>query len=129
MYLLIGGLVTLFGFGVLYVLVDRLHVDKNLAFFIQTVINLEILFVLYNWHVWGHRISTSTKKSVGKRWAKFHIARAVAMISGQVMFFALSLKIYYLLANAAVVVFVTLINYSLSDKFVFLDENEEPLKR
>lgn len=122
LYLIIGGLVTAFGFLLLYVFVEFLHVDKNLAFFIQTIINLEILFILYNWLVWGHRKFSVKMKSITIRWVKFHLARALAVVLGQILFFILSFEIHYMVSNLIVVVIVTVLNYSANEKFVFIDE-------
>lgn len=122
LYLITGGLVTFSGFLLLFILVEYFHFDKNVAFFVQTIINLQLLFILNNWLVWSHRKTRKGVKPLVKRWVKFHFARAFIVILGQLLFFVLSLKINYLVSNVLVVIISTFSNYSLNEKFVFQED-------
>lgn len=117
---LVGGLVALIGITLLYVFVDILTIEKNVAYFVQAFISLQLNFILNSRFTWRERTKCGEGK-IWNRWIRYHAARAVAVVLNQILFFLLTtaLGMYYMLATVAGVVFATGFNYFTSDRFVF----------
>lgn len=115
---LVGGFVALLGSILMFLFVDILHIEKNIAYFLQTVIALQINFNLNDLVTWRDR-----RESNGfywKRWLKYHIARLLTVILSQLIFSLLvSVGVQYMVAFAINIAVGMVINYFSSDKFVF----------
>jgi len=116
---LVGGLVALIGSGLLYTFVDILSIEKNVAYFVQAFICLQLNFNLNDRFTWGER-REGRNSGYWNRWVKFHVARALSVILSQILFALLTaLGMYYMLAFAMCIIFATGFNYFTSNRFVF----------
>lgn len=114
---LVGGLVALIGSGLLYALVDFIELEKNVAYFIQAVVSLQVNFNLNYRFTWGDR---RAQGGYWSRWLKYHTARMFSVVFNQILFFLLlSLRVHYMLALVAGIVAAIVLNYFMSDRFVF----------
>lgn len=115
---LVGGLVALLGSTLLFLFVDILHIEQNIAYFLQTVIALQINFNLNDLVTWRDR-----RESNGfywERWLKYHIARLLTVILSQLIFSLLvSVGVHHMVAFAINIAVGMVFNYFSSDKFVF----------
>lgn len=115
---LVGGFVALLGSALLFLFVDILHIEQNIAYFLQTVIALQINFNLNDLVTWRDR-----RESNGfywERWLKYHIARLLTVIVCQLIFSLLVfVGVHHMVAFAINIAVGMVINYFSSDKFVF----------
>jgi len=112
---IVGGLVFLFGIGVLAFQVEVLHVSKILAGILTTVISVEINFLLNKYINWRDR-----QGGFGIQWLKFHATRIGMIIINQLLYtLFVSLGFNYLLVSTALTIVVTVVNYFGSDRFAF----------
>lgn len=115
---LVGGVVALVGIGLLYVFVDILSIEKNVAYFAQAVVSLQLNFNLNDRFTWVDR--RGQKGGYWSRWAKYHLMRMVSVILNQILFALLTaIGIHYILVSVICIVAATGINYFTSDRFVF----------
>jgi len=116
---LVGGFVALVGFVILYVLVEYFGLNKNLAYFIQAVVSIELNFFLNRSVTWRDRRGAGPGSFLGM-WARFHLTRVVTVVLNQVLFGAfVYIGINYLVANGLCIVIVMIINFLVGDRFVF----------
>lgn len=120
---LVGGLVALIGMALLYVFVDILSIEKNVAYFVQAFISLQLNFNLNDRITWGER-RKGGNGGYWNRWIKFHAARAFSVVLNQTLFALLTaFGVHYMLACAMCIIFATGFNYFTSDRFVFKTHN------
>ncbi|MCK4794213.1 MAG: GtrA family protein [Desulfobacteraceae bacterium] len=81
---LVGGFVALLGSALLFLFVDILHIEQNIAYFLQTVIALQINFNLNDLITWRDR--RGSNGFYWERWLKYHIARLLTVIVCQLIF-------------------------------------------
>lgn len=125
----VGGGVMLLGMALMYMLVDLMHLNKHLAYLIQTIITVESNFFLNAAITWpGHH-----RKGFWKRWLRFHWLKVSTILFAQVLFagflFMLSwMKLWgigmvqrfdYLIAYLGCTAVITVINFIANDKWVF----------
>lgn len=116
---LVGGFVALVGFAILYVLVEYVVLNKNLAYFIQAIVSIELNFFLNRSVTWRDRRGAGFASFLGM-WVRFHLSRIVTVALNQVLFGAfVYIGINYLVANGLCIVFVMIINFLVGDRFVF----------
>lgn len=116
---LVGGLVALIGSGVLYTLVDILSIEKNVAYFVQAFISLQLNFNLNDRFTWGE-MRKGRNGGYWNRWIKFHSARAFSVVLNQILFALLTaVGVYYMLACVVCIMVAMGFNYLMSDRFVF----------
>jgi putative flippase GtrA/glycosyltransferase involved in cell wall biosynthesis len=116
---LVGGFVALVGFVILYVLVEQVGLNKNLAYFIQAVVSIELNFFLNRTVTWRDRRGAGFASFFGM-WARFHLTRVVTVALNQVLFGAfVYIGINYLVANGLCIIIVMIINFLVGDRFVF----------
>jgi putative flippase GtrA/glycosyltransferase involved in cell wall biosynthesis len=116
---LVGGFVALVGFVILYVLVEYVGLNKNLAYFIQAVVSIELNFFLNRSVTWRDRRGVGFVSFLGM-WTRFHLSRIVTVALNQVLFGAfVYIGINYLVANGLCIVIVMIINFLVGDRFVF----------
>lgn len=114
---LVGGLVALIGSALLYALVDLLGVEKNIAYFVQAVISLQLNFNLNDRFTWADR---RQQRGYWSRWLKYHTARILSVVFNQILFALLTLLgVHYMLALVVGIVVAIALNYFMSDRFVF----------
>lgn len=126
---LVGTGVMFLGLGIMIVCVDLLHINKNLAYLVQTVVSVESNFFLNAVITWRDR----TRQQLWKSWIKFHGLKITTMIISQFLFAGLLLavswiqipalavvqKFDYVIAYFACIGIITLINFIGNDKWVF----------
>jgi putative flippase GtrA len=114
----IGGSVALIGAGVLYVLIERFSVEKNLAYLIQAFISLQLNFFLNDQFTWANL--KGQNGYLASRWAKFHVAKLLSVALNQVIFTILTaVGVHYLVVYALSVGLIAVVNYYTNDRFVF----------
>jgi putative flippase GtrA len=117
-FVIVGGGVALLGYVLLFLLVDLLHVEQNLAYFIQAIVAIEANFLLNRSLTW--RSSALTWRAFAWSWGKFHLAKVGTVALNQALFGALVfLGTHYLAANTVCLLVGMLVNYILNDRFVF----------
>ncbi len=116
---LVGGFVTIIGFAILYVLVQYVGLNKNLAYLIQAILSIELNFFLNHFYTWSDRRKQGVRAFVTS-WGKFHFTRIFTVTLNQVLYSAFLLSgINYLVASAMCILIVMIINYIAGDIFVF----------
>lgn len=116
---IVGGAVAVFSLAFLYVLVEIFSIRENIAYFIQMIVALQLNFNLNKELTWKDR--RGKKGEYWNRWAKFHGTRAFSALLNQGLFVLLNaMGMYYMFAAVFCLVFSTVINYFMSDRFVFL---------
>jgi putative flippase GtrA len=105
------------GLALLYILVHLLHVGASLAFLLQSIVSVEVSFLL-NWNLtWKQR--ETPFKTAAKR---FHAMRIATIPVNQLIFLGLrDLGVEYLLAMVVTVGFFTAINYAVCHIWTFPD--------
>lgn len=118
---IVGGVVALIGSALLFLFVDILHIEQNIAYFIQTAIALQINFNLNDLVTWGDwRINNG---KYWQRWGKYHLARMFTVVICQGLFYLMVvIGIPHMAAFAINIAVGMGINYISSDKFVFRKE-------
>ncbi len=115
---LVGGFVALLGSALLFLFVDILHIEQNIAYFLQTVIALQINFNLNDLVTWRDR--RGSNGFYWERWLRYHVARLLTVVLCQLIF---SLFVFvgmpHMVAFAINIAVGMVINYFSSDKFVF----------
>ncbi|MHA1972897.1 MAG: GtrA family protein [Candidatus Hodarchaeales archaeon] len=121
---LIGGSVAVLGSALLFLFVDILHIEQNLAYFAQTVIALQINFNLNNLITWRDQRKISGE--YWGRWLKYHISRLLTVVLCQIIFSLLiSIGVQHMVAFAINLAVGIVLNYFSSDKFVFKSKRRE----
>jgi putative flippase GtrA len=112
---LVGIFIMLIGIVVLYALVHYCGFNKNLAYFIQAVVSIELNFICNKFFNWRDR-----QGHVLFQWVRFHTTKIGTVLLNQLLFaFLVAQGMHYLLATLIGVVLATIINYIVNDKFVF----------
>lgn len=126
---LVGTGVMFVGLGVMVVCVDLLHINKSLAYLIQTVVSVESNFFLNSAITWRDRVQHQLWKS----WIKFHGLKITTIVISQFLFAGLLLavnwvqiqalavvqKFDYVIAYFACIGIIALVNFLGNDKWVF----------
>lgn len=116
---LVGGFVALVGFVLLYVLVQYVGLNKNLAYFIQAIVSIELNFFLNRSVTWRDRRGSGVGAFVSV-WARFHLTRVFTIALNQALFaLFVFIGIHYLIANALCIIVVMVINFFVGDMFIF----------
>ena len=104
---------------VLFGIVDYLHTNKNLAYFVQAVAAIEWNYFLSLRWTWRDRKSSSPRDSI-RRWTQFHASRVLTVLMNFGLYALLvSVNVHYLIANTVCIGLTTLWNYFYSDRVVF----------
>lgn len=115
-FALVGGGVFLLGAGLLAVLVSGLGIPPVPAGILSTAVSLETNFLLNRRVTWGDRVEVGFRA----QWLRFHAARAGTVVANQALYSALVLVgVPYLVAIAATTALATLVNFAVSDRYVF----------
>ena len=114
---LVGGSVTLLGIVGLYLLVDILSIQENLAYFLLTILSLQVHFILNDKFTWA---GESNLGSFWHKWMKFHASRGVVAGFNQLLFALLILiGLHYMVANLVCIAFGAGFNFLAGELFVF----------
>lgn len=112
----VGGGVFLLGSGLLVLLVSGLGVSPVPAGLVSTAVSLEANFLLSRRVTWPDR----AERGFRAQWIRFHAARAGTVVANQALYSALVLVgIPYLAAIVATTALATLVNFVMSDRYVF----------
>jgi putative flippase GtrA len=122
LYLLIGGSGTALGFILLFVGVQYLKMEKNLTFFLQNILVLQLTFLMYYFVAWKDRARLYGYQTFSRRWVKFHLARITVLIMSQASFAAMTIFINYLVANLIVNLLAAGITFLVNDRVVFVHD-------
>ncbi|MFZ1301650.1 MAG: glycosyltransferase, partial [Candidatus Microsaccharimonas sp.] len=115
----VGGTGLLLSFAVLWLLIDMFGVVPWVAYLIQTIVVIEYNFFLSRYLTWRDR-----RKDVGfwRSWVSFHGVRLLLTIPLNQALFTLFVSVmgwHYLVANTICIAVAMVINYIISDRFVF----------
>lgn len=113
-FAVIGGIVAILGLMEMYILIEIFKVDSNISYILQSLISLQLNFVLNNRITWSDREGSYWKKL----W-KYYTSRIGMIIVNQLIFSGLNLFIPYSFAYGTTIVMVSIFNYTVNDKFVF----------
>jgi Predicted membrane protein len=104
------------GIMLLYGLVHYCNLNKNSAYFMQTVVSVELNFACNKLLNWRDR-----KGKLFSQWIRFHTTKVGTILLNQLLFgFLVAHGMHYLLATLIGVALATIINYVINDKFVFI---------
>lgn len=120
---LIGVGVAGIGFVEMYVFIDLFHFDKNLSYFLQSLISLHLNFAFNAWVTW--------KDVKGDWWQKlwkFHSSRITIAVLCQILFGEIVVFTGYPVAYALTIVLASVFNFISSDKWVFTKKIQNPQK-
>lgn len=115
----VGGSGVLLSFAILWLGIDMFGLDHWVAYLAQAVIVIEYNFLLSRFLTWRDRRDTV---SFWSSWVKFHGARMLLTIPLNQALFSLLTVVFgwhYVLANVTCITAATVINYVVSDTFVF----------
>lgn len=114
---LVGGSLALLGIVGLYFLVDVLSIQKNLAYFLLTVVSLQLNFILSDKFTWS---GVSNQGGFWRKWVKFHMFRGIVAGLNQLLFaLFILIGLHYMVANLACIAFATGFNFLAGEFFVF----------
>lgn len=110
-----GLVVFLAGEALLYILVQILHVEPHLAYFLQAVLSIEASFWLNRTVNWWDRCG-----SVRNQLVTFHMAKVGTVVVNQALFAGLlAVHVEYLLAMVVCTALITGVNCVANDRLVF----------
>ncbi|HSX44882.1 MAG TPA: glycosyltransferase [Candidatus Saccharimonadales bacterium] len=132
---LIGGAVFIVGMILLTILVELLHWSPLVANAVQLLVTFWLNFVFNRKITWRERLVDQLVAT------RFFVSRAVTTVINYLTFAWLlqlhpsivfaghryNFAIHYLVANAIALVFITLINYVVSDRWVFTEPGQKRL--
>jgi putative flippase GtrA/glycosyltransferase involved in cell wall biosynthesis len=112
----IGGAVFLMGLGLQAVLTGAGHMQPIMSYAIQAVVSVESSFLLNRWLTWRDR-ATPFRKA----FARFNAQKTVTIALNLALYDGLlRLGVNYLVANVALTVVFTVVNYVAGDRLVFV---------
>lgn len=101
---------------VLMLFVDGCGLNASLSNGIRTVVMTQVQFGVHRTYTWRDR----RHEALWGQWRRYHVQKVASTVVGQLIFTVLALfGIYYLLAYIASITLTGLVNFKLSDKFVF----------
>jgi len=116
---LIGGGVFAIAQGIMYLLIDVLGMSTIVAYVIQAVIAVHLNFGLNYAITWSDRKVGDRWRQLIRNWLAFLVTRLGTIAINTVLFALLNAVVHYLIANAATVLIVSIINYLVNDRFVY----------
>ena len=112
----IGGAVFLMGLGLQAVLTGAMHMQPIVSYAIQAVVSVESSFLLNRWLTWRDR---ATPFRIA--FARFNAQKTVTIALNLALYEGLlRLGVNYLVANVALTVMFTVVNYVAGDRLVFV---------
>jgi putative flippase GtrA/glycosyltransferase involved in cell wall biosynthesis len=112
----IGGFVFLLGLGLQVVLTGGFHVLPVVSYLIQAVVSVEVSFLLNRWLTWRDRDTPFWPAFV-----RFNAQKVVTIALNLALYAGLlRLGINYLVANVALTVLFTVVNFVAGDRLVFV---------
>ncbi len=104
------------GLGLLemFVFIDLLQVDKNLSYFLQSVISLQLNFIFNANLTWS-----GAAGSWWGKWLRFHSTRIAIALICQILFAVIEGTVGYPIAYAVTILLASIFNFVTSDRWVF----------
>lgn len=116
-FFLVGGSVTLAGIIGLYLLVDVLSIQPNIAYFVLTAFSLQLNFLLSYFITWSEELKQG---GLARKWVKFHVSRGIVAGISQIIFAILTIiGIHYMVANLVNIVLATFVNFLVGEFLIF----------
>lgn len=114
----VGGVSALTGFILLKLLVEGWWLEKNVAYFIQGIIVLQVNFYLHGLITWPD--AGSVRGNVWTKWIKFHITKIGYIAFAQAMYFVLTfIGIDYQVAYVIDGALAAIYNYVTDSRVVY----------
>jgi dolichol-phosphate mannosyltransferase len=106
------------GYGALIVMVEVLHWSPHLAFLLSSIVSFETNFLLNDRLTWRDRgLGRETRL---RRRVRFHLGRWATYPPAQLLFSLLVLHgVPYIAASVAAIALTSMLNYVISDRWVF----------
>ncbi len=118
-FAVVGGVVMVAGALLLVCLIELLHVNAHVAYFIQAVFSIEASFVLSRWWTWADRRAVTRPTVVGE-WLRFHSSRLLTVPANQALFSLLvSVGVGYLAATGIGIAIASVVNFLVAHTLVF----------
>ena len=112
----IGGAVFIMGLGLQAVLTGAGHIQPIVSYAIQAVVSVESSFLLNRWLTWRDRATPFRRAFV-----RFNAQKTVTIALNLALYEGLlRLGMNYLVANVALTVVFTVVNYVAGDRLVFI---------
>ena len=112
----IGGFVFVMGLFLQLLLTGKWHVEPMVSYVIQAVASVETSFLLNRWLTWRDR-----NVAFWVAFARFNAQKTVTIMLNVVLYAGLlRLGLNYLVANVALTVVFTVVNYVAGDRLVFI---------
>ena len=112
----IGAVVFVMGLGLQAVLTGVAHMQPIVSYAIQAVVSVESSFLLNRWLTWRDRATP-----FGIAFARFNVQKTVTIALNLALYEGLlRLGMNYLVANVALTVVFTVVNYVAGDRLVFI---------
>jgi putative flippase GtrA len=112
----IGGFVFLLGLGLQVVLTGGFHVLPVVSYLIQAVVSVEVSFLLNRWLTWRDRDTP-----FWPAFLRFNAQKVVTIALNLALYAGLlRLGVNYLVANVALTVLFTVVNFVAGDRLVFV---------
>ncbi len=142
-FILNGGLLFLAGWVIMFIFVEWVRLDKNLAFPIQLILIVQASFFVHYHSTWEDRKEKPSKKQRGKgwglsstmlrQWALFNAVKLVMVAVSQVIFVGLTLFFHYLVVTAICEALFAVFGYLTNDWIIFrpnpLSESQTRINR
>ena len=114
----VGGASALVGFILLRLFVEGASIEKNVSYFIQGLLVLQVNFYLHNVITWPD--SAGLKGSLVAKWIKFHITKIGYVVFAQSMYFVLTFigvdyQVAYIIDGALAAIY----NYVTDSRLVY----------
>lgn len=120
-FLIVGGLVYVFGMALLVWLVEGWGMSKGQANLVVLATTLQLSFFANSYWSFGAAATTDLAQ-LTLRWIQYHVVRAIPVVLEQAAFVYLTqrLKLHYVLVSLLVVVCGFLVVYVFSAAFIFV---------
>lgn len=121
-FLFVGILVMLVGYVVLNILIEKLKVNKDLAYLIQAIITVELNFILNAVLTWGDLLKKKhSLKIIGKWFLAFNLSRLlINNPTAQILFWIITtIEVEYSLAYFISIILNTPLTYLTSKHLVY----------
>lgn len=119
---LIGGGVFIAGLALQTGLTSGLHIPAFLSYLIQTVLSLEVSFLLNRLFTWNERGA-----SFWPSFWRYNVQKSITVVLNILAYAGLlRLGVNYIMANVVLTAIFTVVNYVGGDRFVFTPETGRP---
>jgi len=120
-FLIVGLVSSILGLALLYIFVELLGLNKNVANLAQLLVILQVNFILNMKYTWKE--SPTTLRDFFRKWVSFHLVHSVSSLSNVAAFAVLIVWLPYAISYGITLGLVAILNYLGMDKFVFKGES------